>query len=258
MKYNPYSVSRIGTFNTCPKKFKLQYIDKIRIESEQRLALDRGSFTHEILEHNFDYSIKPKLNHIFTQEEADKVINIVKKFRKTNLGKNIEKLINMDTSVREEDFAFNKKLELVDFYDKTSWFRGSADGYNVSFNQPLIWDYKTGKDKSEDEFFGDEQGMLYSIYLFLKFPEVLNIKVVFVFIEYSTSKSFYFERSKLKEYLRFFYDKTINIENTEIFKENISALCEYCDYNNTEHCLSFIENQMNTKSIMDSKISLDF
>ena len=135
MKYNPYSVSRMGTFSTCPKKFKLQYIEKIKVESEPKLALYRGSFAHEILEHNFNYDIAPKLNEVFTQEEADKVIEMIKEFRNTPLGKATEKMINHPSSVREEDFAFNSNLELVDFWDKNSWMRGSSDLYNVDYDE---------------------------------------------------------------------------------------------------------------------------
>jgi CRISPR/Cas system-associated exonuclease Cas4 (RecB family) len=248
----------MGTFSTCPKKFKLQYIEKIKVESEPKLALYRGSFAHEILEHNFNYDIAPKLNEVFTQEEADKVIEMIKEFRNTPLGKATEKMINHPSSVREEDFAFNSNLELVDFWDKYSWMRGSSDLYNVDIIQPLIVDYKTGKDKSDDPDFGYEQGMVYAIYLFIKFPKVMSVKAVFIFIEHSTKKEIFYNRGDFAEYIRKLYDKTKKIENTEIFKENVSALCLFCDYHNTAFCTSYIENEEKSNNIMKSKISLDF
>jgi len=258
MKYNPYSVSKFGSFEHCNKKFKLHYIDKIKIDGEPVLALYRGSFAHEILEHNWDFDLEPKLNHVFTQEEADKVIQILKDFRKTKLGTSIEKLINHPDSVKEQDFAFNNKLELVGFWDKNAWMRGSADLYNIKLPQPLIVDYKTGKDKSEDPDFGVEQGMMYAIYMFIKFPELMSVKAVFVFIEHGTKKEIYYSRSEFNSYIKLFYDKTKNLEKTEIFKENVSALCEYCDYHNTSYCTSFKENEEKSKSLMSTKVSLDF
>jgi len=258
MKYNPFSVSKFGVFNTCPKKFKLQYIDKIRIESEPQLALFRGSYAHEILEHNFDYNIPVTLNEVFTQEEADKVIDMIKKFRCTELGKNIDKLINHKNSIKEEDFAFDTKMNLVNFWNKSAWLRGSADLYNINISQPTIIDYKTGKDKSKDEDFGYEQGMMYAIYMFIRFPELKEITAVFVFVEHSTKKEILYTRDNFTSYIKLFYNKTKKIECTDIFKENISALCEYCDFNGTEWCTSYQENEEKTQDILYSKVSLDF
>ena len=258
MKYNPYSVSKFGSFDSCNKKFKLHYIDKVKVDSKPQLALFRGSYAHECLEHSFKYDISFKTNEVFTEEEKQKVQVILENFRNSALGMKIEKLINHPDSVKEQDFAFNNKLELVGFWDKSAWLRGSADLYNIKLSQPIIIDYKTGKDKSNDEDFGYEQGMMYALYMFIKFPELTNIKAVFVFVEHSTKKEIFYSREEFNSYIKLFYDKTKTLEETEIFKENVSALCNYCDYNNTEFCSSYIENEEKSNSIMKSKISLDF
>jgi len=258
MKYNPYSISKMGTFKTCPKMFKLKYIEKVRIDGEPQLALYRGSYAHEILENNFDYSIQVQLNHVFTQEEADKVKVMVQDFRNTDLGKHIERLINHPDSVLEEDFAFDKNLNLVPFKSPRGWMRGSADLYNVRASEPLLVDYKTGQDKSETEGFGYEQGMVYAVYMFIKYPEIQSIKAVFVFIEHGTKREIYFYRSEFVSYIRYIFNNTKKIENSKHFNENVSALCPFCDYDGTEHCTSFMENEMKTEEAMSTKISLDF
>jgi len=123
--YNPYSVSKIGTFQSCPKKFQYQYILKPKIEKEPQLALLRGSFAHKVLEYDFDYNIDFKLNDVFNEKEKEKVINILKKFRESEVGKKIEKIMKVGT--KEEDFSFDSSLNFKSFWDKTSWLRGSAD-----------------------------------------------------------------------------------------------------------------------------------
>jgi hypothetical protein len=248
----------MNSFFNCQKKFKLSYIDKIRIDSEPSLPLFRGSYAHEILEHNFDYNISVELNHVFDEEQARKVREMIKEFSETKLGKAIKALINHKDSVLEEDFAFTSKLTLTSFKDKNSWFRGSADLYNVELPQPLIVDYKTGKDKSEDKDFGVDQGMVYAIFLFIKFPKLMSIKAIFVFVEHGTKKEIYYSRDEFAKYMKLLYDKTIFIEGRTIFTEDVSALCEYCDYNNTEYCTAFEESKKKTESMLDSKISLDF
>ncbi len=45
-----YSHSRLSTFEQCPQKFKLQYIDKVETEVEESIEAFLGSRTHETLE----------------------------------------------------------------------------------------------------------------------------------------------------------------------------------------------------------------
>ena len=45
-----YSHSRLSTFEQCPHKFKLQYIDKVETEVEQSVEAFMGVRTHETLE----------------------------------------------------------------------------------------------------------------------------------------------------------------------------------------------------------------
>jgi len=259
MLYNPYSVSRFGTYETCPKKFKLSYIDHIKIDGEPRLALERGSYVHRILEHNFNYDIDVKLNKVFNEEEKEKVIKILKEFEVSELGIYIKNLIQVATL--EEDFAFNNKLELVNFKDRNAWMRGSADVYHICKDdntKGIIIDYKTGKDKSEDESFGILQATVYAVYMFLKFPNLLNVKASFVFIEHCTKKDIYFNREDFNSYIKEIFEKTIKIEKDTNFNESVSALCPYCDYNETEYCSSYEDNIKKTEQALSSKISLDF
>ena len=44
-----YSYSRVNTYHTCPYKYKLQYIDKIKLE-EEGIEAFMGSRVHETLE----------------------------------------------------------------------------------------------------------------------------------------------------------------------------------------------------------------
>ena len=50
MKFSPYSFSKIGTFSQCPYRFKLQYIDKIKIPFEINIALEKGKYIHSLIE----------------------------------------------------------------------------------------------------------------------------------------------------------------------------------------------------------------
>ena len=51
MIYNPYSISKIGTYAQCPKKFDYLYIQKLRGLFSANKALYKGSYIHWMLEH---------------------------------------------------------------------------------------------------------------------------------------------------------------------------------------------------------------
>jgi len=236
MKYNPYSISKIGAFEQCPYKFKLQYIDKIKVKKDN-FHLLKGSLVHKILEENFNYNIDTK-EYNLSETDIKNITQKVKDFEYSDLGQKIKKLIQYSTL--EEDFALDKNLTLCDFWDKEVMLRGSADLYYTKDNIGYIFDYKTGKDHSKEKEFGITQGTMYAIYLFIKYPKIKNINAYFVFIEHNTYKKINFKREHFKEYIKVFYNKIKNIETTKHFIEKTSILCEYCDYYKT-HCTIYDE-----------------
>lgn len=119
------------------------------------------------------------------------------------------------------------------------------------------WIGKSGKDKSEDEFFGINQSKAYSIFLLLKYPEIQTVVSKFVFIEHATEKSIVYTRDKLSEYIKDFFILTKEVEDTKIFKEEISALCEYCDFYNHGFCTSKQEADEKSNMMLNTKVSLD-
>lgn len=256
MKYNPYSVSKLGTFKQCPLKFKYQYIDKVKVPRLPNKALKKGGYVHEILEHNFNYDIEVELDELFTESDKEETINMVKDFEKSYYGKYIKSIY--DKSKKEEDFAFDKNLKLVGYWDKNAWLRGSADLYfnDIESNKYTIIDYKTGKDHSEDELYGNDQGMMYAIAGFLKYPNVNTIDVKFIFVEHSTAKEMVFYRAMFNEYIKDFYNKTKKIENSDIFNSNPSALCDFCDFQRAGVCkvkeeLDKTEDNMLNQNFLD-------
>jgi hypothetical protein len=259
MKFNPYSISKMSTFNQCPKKFEFSYINKIKIDVPQNVALYKGSYIHEVLENNFDYDVPFETNEIFTEKEKEKAKEIIKKFEGSELGAKYKILIPV--SNLEEKFGFkieDKQIVLTDFWDKEGWFRGAIDLYIIHNNRGVVVDYKSGKDHSLNEDFGTDQAMMYSIYLFTKYPNINEVKGVFCFVEHSTEKSILFKREKLTEYLKHFYTKTKKVEQEKIFGPNVSALCDYCDYFSEGLCTAPSEHKKRTETFIQNKISLDF
>jgi len=57
MKYAPYSYSKIGTFQQCPLKYKLQYVDKLPVDQAPSPAIERGLAAHKFAEDYFTSGI---------------------------------------------------------------------------------------------------------------------------------------------------------------------------------------------------------
>jgi len=259
MKFNPYSISKIGCFNQCPFQFKLKYIDKIRVPFKASKALYKGNHLHEMLEHNFDYDTSFDTNEVYTEKDKEQTKEILKIFKDSEMGMKYKKLIKIGTS--EEQFGIkiiDSKLQICDYWDKECWYRGAMD---LIFKAPSVVyniDWKSGKDKSNDEDFGIEQSLAYSIYLMLKYPDIDTFLSVFVFVEHGTEKKITYTRDKLNEYIRFMFNRTKQVESAEHYPAIINGLCNFCDYYKHGHCdePNILKNKM--QDTQNTKISLDF
>ena len=235
MKYSPYSHSRLDSFRHCPMKFRLQYIDKVKVPFVTNLALYRGSFFHECLEYDDD---RPdfKTNDIFTQEEKDKVLVLVHEFRKSDIWKDIIK----QKYINELDFAFkfiNNKLINTDYKDKEAWIRGAIDVHWFDGDKLIIADYKSGKDKSTDTvFFSNKQMLPYAIWAFNEYPELDEVQTKFIYVEHGTERYETFTRTDYKQLVKDLYLDTKACENGERYPKKISALCNFCDFLTYGHC----------------------
>jgi len=58
----PYSHSRLGTYEKCPYHYKLRYIDRLEIEERQGIEAFTGIVVHESLE------------HLYAQAKEDRVV----------------------------------------------------------------------------------------------------------------------------------------------------------------------------------------
>jgi CRISPR/Cas system-associated exonuclease Cas4 (RecB family) len=234
MKYNPWSISKLGTYLQCPHKFKLKYIDKIKVPFETNTALIKGSHIHKIIENGFDYDVPFDLEEKYTEEDYNRTIQIVKSFETSVLGEQTKKMQKI--GVPEEDFAFTLNRELVNYWNKTAFFRGSADLYLTRDDLGIIIDYKSGKDKSEEPDFGTNQAKMYAIYMFLKFPEIQTVKAAFFFIEHGTKKSIDFSRDNLDDYINYFVELTNVVEGDTSYRKEVNALCDWCSYKEFGNC----------------------
>jgi len=231
MKFSPYSFSKASTFYQCPYKFKLKYIDKIKIPFETNIALEKGKYIHSLIEHDikneklkdFKFEIASEkdvqnFNQIFNNLQINPLYNYFK-------SKNGFTELGFSLKIQDKKIIPGK-------YDSDSLIRGYIDYLFIEDNKAIIIDWKTGKYKED---INEMQVIIYSVWAFLNF----NIDIVetyFFFVEHSKYVKKTFKKEQLNELLKKILLYLRKIEKCNNFDKNISPLCNYCEFKKFGYC----------------------
>jgi len=108
-----YSHSRLSTFEQCPLKFKLKYIDKLKPEIERSIEAHLGGVVHEVLEWLYTEVKNKKLPSL------DHIIKIyAEKWQETFTPEIL--IVKQNKTIQD---YFNKGVQfLIDYYTKNKPF----------------------------------------------------------------------------------------------------------------------------------------
>ena len=245
-KKERYSHSKISTFEQCPLKYRLRYIDKIKIK-QKSIEGFLGSMIHETLEWLYRQVKKektPKMDEVifYYASNWEKNFEPEKYFIvregltvKDYLEKGLKFLLDYyQTNYPFEDntIAIEKIVSILLDDSEEYEFMGIIDRlvYNPETEYYEIHDYKTANNLPDsDKVENDRQLPLYSIAVKDDF-NTNKIKLIWHYLAHN--KKIHSKRTdeqiiKLKE-------ETINlikkIEDTKIFPYNKSILCNWCEY----------------------------
>ena len=226
LKYIPYSFSKISTFNSCPKKFEYNYILKLEDKTDTP-ALAKGRAVHSILEYypEFDNSLM-HADPIYTEAKE-----ICDNFLNSDLGKKY--ILNDLPKFSEEKIALDINLNPCDYKDKNVLFKGIVDQIIIG-NTLFLNDFKTGRYKDE-RYQSYDQLMFYAIYFFIKYTNIMEIHISYLYVEHNIENSLVLERKFLNNYIKTLITNIKKIEETIEFNKNESKLCDFCGFN--EICL---------------------
>ena len=243
-----YSHSRLSTFEQCPFKFKLRYIDKIKPEIEKTIEAHLGTVVHKTLEWIY--------NNV--ENLTLKIDEIIKYYTEEWQKEFSDKIVIVNKNMTARDY-FNKGVQfLVDYYSKNSPFKdgtiecekgillnldengeykiqGFIDRlvYNMETGEYEIHDYKTAKTlPSQKKIDENRQLALYSLAIKQIYGEDKEISLIWHFLAHNKtmkSKRTEEELERLKiDTLQLIKD----IEKTKEFPPNPSVLCNWCEYKN--------------------------
>ena len=245
------SYSQINTFNNCPQKYKIIYIDKIKNNYESIEGF-LGKVVHETLE----WIYKEKLDYYIWDNIEDKYIEIW-----NNRWHNKIFLATMKMQYSKEYFK-RLGLEYLRNYYKNNGgphikhnsvsgievpvevkigpynFKGIVDRIDIEDNCINIHDYKTGKPKTEKQLLTDFQLVIYLLALKENMNDISNRIIL--------NWHFLKEKSKEKQHIiiKHSEDEISNLKQSIIkqvqkiekaiakndFSPKPSFLCHWCYY----------------------------
>lgn len=241
-----YSHSKISTFEQCRYKFKLQYIDKVKVEIPSTIEAFMGGVVHEVLEKlYFDLRFINKINTLkelleyynilWNQNYSDDILIVKQQFSPEYYKKIGEKYV-VNYYLRNKPF---NQMKIIDIETQELLELPNGKFYNIridklGFKEGIyyICDYKTSRwMKSKKEIDQDRQLSMYSLWVKNKFEDAKEVFLVWHMLAFNQDIVSKRSEGELKKELNTVILKIEEIENCKTFPKNLSKLCEYCLYN---------------------------
>jgi putative RecB family exonuclease len=240
-----YSNSKLETYETCPHKYKLKYIDRIKPpEEEEGIEAFLGNRVHETLEKLYKELVLTKLNNLdesldYFNSQWEKswhknvVVNkkgfTVDHYRNSgieairNYYKRYSPFNQSKTLATEHSVTF--KIEDVTITGKIDRLSHNGDGFYE------IHDYKTSSSlPTQDTIDNNRQLGLYQIGVKEKFKDAREISLIWHYLIFD--KEFTSKRSdaQLRDLKKEVLSLIKTLEKDTKFEPLESGLCDWCEY----------------------------
>lgn len=228
-KINAWSFSRLVTFEQCPLRAKLSYIDRIPEPSrplppgKTEHANDRGTRIHEAGE-------------LYVKDNVELI---------PELGtfepefKRLRELYRQGKVALEGEWAVNKDWEPTHWRSTDAWARIKLDAFvRLSPTEAVVIDYKTGR-KFGNEVKHAEQCQLYQLAAFMRHPELEVIHVELWYTDQDELTYMKYTRAQGMRFFNGFNRRGTVITEAEDFPPRPNVFnCKWCPYGpkGTGHC----------------------
>jgi len=245
-----YSKSRIGTFNTCPRQYKFEYIEKASVEKPLGVEMFLGNAVHRVLE---------KLYTLKRNGRVQTLDEVLKFYHECWEGPDIDKIkvtrdgLGVDDYIKVGAEALRKYYETMHPFDD-----GEVIALEKSINFPLdpggkfnisgridriskdkdglveIIDYKTKTSlPSQQAFDNDDQMGLYQLGVLYSWPEFKNIRLKQYFLRQGVTMATTMDTDRLEEIKYRTYQNILEIEKAQAdddFPPKEGPICDWCVY----------------------------
>ncbi|PIN70348.1 hypothetical protein COV94_01775 [Candidatus Woesearchaeota archaeon CG11_big_fil_rev_8_21_14_0_20_57_5] len=243
-----YSHSRISTFEQCRYKYKLQYIDRVKVDIPNTVEAFMGGIVHEALARLYQDLLDGHL--------MDKRALLV--YYQDRWAKQwSDDILIAREEMTAGDYIQKGAQFLADYYDANAPFKGrrvlgletqdylrlsARDGYHVRIDRLecddagnyFVCDYKTsGRLATKDDVDHDRQLAMYSIWVREQFPDCKDVKLVWHYLAFSKtlmSTRTPAQLAALKAQVLRAISTIESCKDPKEFPTNPSRLCDWCVY----------------------------
>lgn len=224
-----WSYSRLTVFEQCKLHAKLQYIDRIPEpprplpEGKTEHANDRGTRVHEAAE--------------FYVSGAVELLPELESFK--DEFRQLKDLYARGQVSLEGEWAFDNNWLPTGWNDQRTWLRLKLDAMvKLSDTHAVVIDYKTGRLKG-NEVKHAEQGQLYQLSTFLRYPDLQKVDVEFWYTDLDQLTRVTYTREQGIRFLKSYTMRGSAITDCLDFQPNPNIFsCKWCPYGpgGTNHC----------------------
>jgi PD-(D/E)XK nuclease superfamily len=212
-----WSYSSLKKFEQCPYGIQLAKVDKLKgPERDENHPAERGNKIHKLAED-------------FVQ---GKLTDLPKPLRKFEGDFNLLRGMFADGMVTvEEDWGFTSDWGITGWMAPDTWARLKCDVVVHHDEKHLtVIDHKTGK-KFGNEVPHTQQGQLYAVGAFMRYPDVEVISVEFFYLDEGKKSKKTYTREKALKYMKRFTDRAVAMTTCKVFNPKPNKFnCQWCDF----------------------------
>lgn len=211
-KIKSWSFSSLLSYEECPFRFYLKATGAERPEREPV----RGELVHTMAEQ-------------YVRGELDKLPKELRRFAKE--FEEERELYQQGKLIVEDPWAFDRDLRPCAWGAPEAWLRMKLDQLVLLDDKALrVVDLKTGK-RYGNELKHVQQGQLYMIGAFLKYPDAALAEVVFRYLDEGKSSKRVYTRRDMEKFLPKWLARAKAMTDDTIFKAKPNRItCRFCDY----------------------------
>jgi hypothetical protein len=231
-KINAWSHSRIIVFEQCPRRAELAFIQKIK---EPERPLPPGKTEHP--------NTRGERVHKAAEKYVQGGVELIPELQ--TFEPEFVRLRDMHAEGKcslEGEWAYDKKWEPVAYMSSDVWCRIKCDAVVwLEKTKVVVIDYKTGK-RFGNEVKHAEQMQLYQLGVFLRYPEVEDVRVELWYTDQDELHGMNYTRDQGMRYQQGFERRGTAMTTCEDFQPNPNAFsCRWCPYKpqergGTGHC----------------------
>lgn len=212
LRINSWSFSSLLSYEACPYRF---YLKLSGAEVPEREPI-RGEVVHEEAER-------------YVRGELDALPRSLRKFAE-QFEKDRE-LYAAGKLVLEEPWGFDRELKPCDWNAPEVWLRMKLDQFiRIDDHAAKVVDLKTGKSMG-NEIKHVQQGQLYMIGSFMRYPELEVVETEFRYLDEGKSKKRSYTRKNMLALLPRWLERAKRMTDDTVFKAKPNRInCRFCEY----------------------------